>query len=231
MALKALMLRRKIDDKEKELAELREAADKLKTRETELERAIAEAETEEEKAAVEQMVGEFEADKEANDQAIVDAEAMVNEMTDELMEIEKEQEPAATTPTVERKERAMIMNAEFNVRAIPKGTPVFKAMAPEMRGQILAREDVKDFLTRMRAMKATTRAVTGGELGIPDVMLELIAQNVFRYSRLMQYIRVRSVRGNARQTFAGATPEAVWTEMCGAINELSIQFNQVTLDG
>lgn len=232
MALKALMLRRKIDDKNRELAELREAADKLKTRETELERAIAEAETDEEKAAVEQMVGEFEADKAANDQAIADAEAMVTEMTDELAEIEAEPEPnKAPMPTAERKERTMTMNAEFNIRAIPKGTPVFKAMAPEMRSRILAREDVKDFLARMRAMKGTNRAVTGGELGIPDVMLELIAQNVFRYSRLMQYIRVRSVRGNARQTFAGAISEAVWTEMCGAINELSIQFNQVTLDG
>ena len=232
MALKALMLRRKIDDKNRELAELREAAAALKIRETELERAIAEAETEEEKAAVEQMVGEFEADKAANDQAVKDAEAMVTEMTDELAELEKEQEPAAaTTHTVERKERAMTMNAEFNVRAIPKGTPVFKAMAPEMRGQILAREDVKDFLTRMRTMKGTTRAVTGGELGIPEVMLELISQNVLRYSRLMQYVRVRSVRGNARQTFAGDIPEAIWTEMCGAINELNIYFNQVTLDG
>ena len=41
MALKALMLRRKIDDKQKELAELRAASEALKTRETELERAIA----------------------------------------------------------------------------------------------------------------------------------------------------------------------------------------------
>src|SRR5699024_1511353 len=110
-------------------------------------------------------------------------------------------------------------------------TPVFKAMAPEMRNQILARDDVKEFLTRVRQMKGSTRGVTGGELGIPEVMLELIAQNVFRYSRLMQYIRVRSVRGYARQTIAGEIPEAVWTEMCGAINELSIVFNQITFDG
>lgn len=228
MALKALMLRKKIDSKQKELDELRAATEQLKTRETELERAIAEAETEEEKAAVEQMVGEFETDKSANDQAVADAEAMVREMTDELDALEAEPTPAPT-PTVERKERAM--NFEFNVRAVPRGTEVFKAMAPEMRSQILARDDVKEFLTRMRAMKGTNRAVTGAELGIPEVMLELIAQNVYRYSRLMQYIRVRSVRGNARQTFAGEIPEAVWTEMCGAINELSIYFNQVTLDG
>lgn len=228
MALKALMLRKKIDSKQKELDELRAAAEQLKTRETELERAIAEAETEEEKAAVEQMVGEFETDKSANDQAVADAEAMVKEMTDELDALEAEPTPAPA-PTVERKERAM--NFEFNVRAVPRGTEVFKAMAPEMRSQILAREDVKEFLTRVRQMKGSTRGVTGAELGIPEVMLELIAQNVYRYSRLMQYIRVRSVRGNARQTFAGEIPEAVWTEMCGAINELSIYFNRVTLDG
>ena len=226
MALKALMLRRKIDDKQKELAELREASEILKTRETELERAIAEAETEEEKAAVEQMVGEFETDKAANEQAIADAEAMVSGMTDELTEIEKE-----PTPTVERKERSMKMNAEINVREIPKGTPVFRAMSPEMRESLVARDDVKEFLTRVRGMKGATRAVTGAELGIPTVMLELIAQNVYRYSRLLQHVRVRSVRGNARQTIAGEIPEAVWTEMCGAINELSLYFNQVTLDG
>ena len=80
-------------------------------------------------------------------------------------------------------------------------------------------------------MKGSTRGVTGAELGIPDVMLELIAQNVYRYSRLLQHVRVRSVRGYARQTIAGEIPEAVWTEMCGAINELSIVFNQITFDG
>ena len=226
MALRALMLRRKLDEKNKELEALREAAENLKVREAELERAIAEAETEEEKAAVEQMVGEFEADKAANEQAIADAEAMVSGMTDELAEIEKE-----PTPTVERKERSMKMNAEINVREIPKGTPVFRAMSPEMRESMVARDDVKEFLIRVRAMKGTTRAVTGAELGIPTVMLELIAQNVYRYSRLLQHVRVRSVRGNARQTIAGEIPEAVWTEMCGAINELSLYFNQVTLDG
>ena len=39
------------------------------------------------------------------------------------------------------------------------------------------------------------------------------------------------MRGEARQTIAGTVPEAVWTEMCGAINELSFVFNQITLDG
>ena len=47
----------------------------------------------------------------------------------------------------------------------------------------------------------------------------------------MNRVRVRNVNGEARQTIAGIVPEAVWTEKCGNINELTFQFNQVTLDG
>ena len=80
-------------------------------------------------------------------------------------------------------------------------------------------------------MKGQSRAVTGAELTIPVVFLDLIAENMYRYSKLLNRVRVRNVNGEARQTIAGTVPEAVWTEMCGAINELSFVFNQITLDG
>lgn len=54
---------------------------------------------------------------------------------------------------------------------------------------------------------------------------------MYRYSKLMRRVRIRNVNGEARQTIAGTVPEAVWTEMCGAINELTFSFNQITLDG
>ena len=66
---------------------------------------------------------------------------------------------------------------------------------------------------------------------IPVVFLDLIAENMFRYSKLLNRVRVRNVRGEARQTIAGTVPEAIWTEMCGAINELTFVFNQIVLDG
>ena len=47
----------------------------------------------------------------------------------------------------------------------------------------------------------------------------------------MNRVRIRNVRGQTRQTIAGVVPEAVWTEMCGNLNELTFVFNQVTLDG
>ncbi len=40
-----------------------------------------------------------------------------------------------------------------------------------------------------------------------------------------------SMAGNARQTIAGAIPEAIWTEMCGKLNELDIEFAGVEVDG
>ena len=101
----------------------------------------------------------------------------------------------------------------------------------EQRREIVEREDVKNFLARLREMKGSKRAITGGDLEIPVVFLELISENMYRYSKLLNRVRVRSVPGQARQTIAGTVPEAVWTEMCGAINELDFVFNQITLDG
>ena len=51
MALKSLMLRKKIEDKKKELEAVKAAGD-FETREAELEKSIEEAETDEEKDAV-----------------------------------------------------------------------------------------------------------------------------------------------------------------------------------
>ena len=67
MALKVLMLRKKIDEKRKALESLNEKAADFEKREAELAEAIEEAETEEEKAAVEEAVEEFEAEKEENE--------------------------------------------------------------------------------------------------------------------------------------------------------------------
>ena len=107
----------------------------------------------------------------------------------------------------------------------------FDALSMEQRKTIVERDDTKDFLTRLRSMKGQQRAISGAELTIPVVFLDLISENMYRYSKSLNRVRVRNVTGEARQTIAGTVPEAVWTEMCGAINELSFVFNQVTLDG
>ena len=119
----------------------------------------------------------------------------------------------------------------YNIRSLPMNQRAFEAIPAEQRTAILARPEVTDFLSRMRSMKGQQRAIEGGALTIPVVLLDIIAENMYRYSKLLNRIRVRSVTGEARQTVAGLVPEAVWTEMCGIINELTFVFNQVTLDG
>lgn len=231
MALKAIMLRRSIEKKQAELETLRQKDAEFSTREAELETAINEAETSEQEQAVTEEVETFDADKTAHE---AKKAALAGEI--EGLEVElSEAEAAAPTRskknhlTKERTERKMETN--INIRALPMSRRAFDALPMEQRSEIVAREDVREFFAQLRSMKGQQRGVSGAELTIPVVFLDMIAENMYRYSKLLNRVRIRNVNGEARQTIAGTVPEAVWTEMCGAINELTFVFNQVTLDG
>ena len=68
MALKVLLLRKKLTDKQTELRDLEKAAEGFEARETELAADIEAAQTDEERAAVESAVESFEAERSDNDQ-------------------------------------------------------------------------------------------------------------------------------------------------------------------
>ena len=236
MALKILMLRSKMDRLNKELESLREKDAEFAAREAELEQAVNEAATEEEEKVVAENVEQFEAEKQAHDERKSALEQEISEIEGQVKEIEANAPTRGTNPAAnpeskhnERGERNK-MNI-VNIRSLPKSQRVFDALSGEQRQAILADNTMKEFLKELRSMKGQQRAVSGAELTIPVVMLDLIAENMYRYSKLLNRVRVRNVRGEARQTIAGTVPEAVWTEMCGAINELSFVFNQITLDG
>ena len=229
MALRQIMLGKKIEQKRKELEELREKDADFQTREEELEKAIDEAQTEEEQKVVEEEVEKFDAEKTAHEESKAKLESEIGDLEAELAESEKEP-PAERTRKTEKKVRKD-MRADINIRSLPMSKRAFDSLPNEMREEIINREDVKSFLTTLRSMKGSNRAIQGGDLEIPIVFLDLISENMYRYSKLLNRVRVRSIPGEARQTIAGTVPEAVWTEMCGAINELTFVFNQITLDG
>ena len=233
MALKAIMLRKSIEKKKAELEALREKDAEFQTREAELEAAIGEAQTQEEEAAVSEQVEAFDAEHNAHEAAKDGLTREIEALESELAEEERKQKVPPTTAAVEKTEErrdATHMN-KINIRSLPVGQRAFEALPVEQRNSIMAQEDVKTFLAQLRSMKGQTRAVQGGELTIPVVFLDLIAENMYRYSKLMNRVRIREVSGQARQTIAGTVPEAVWTEMCANLNELTFAFNQVTLDG
>ena len=232
MALRQIMLSRKIEQKKQELAALREKDADFQTREDALTQAIEEAQTEEEQKTVEEEVEKFDTEKTAHDEAKEKLEAEIGDLEAELEAAEVDPPaPAERHDNKEKKVRTNVMRTDVNIRSLPMSKRAFDALPADLRESIVQRDDVKAFLSQLRSMKGATRAIQGGELEIPVVFLDLISENMYRYSKLLNRVRVRSVPGQARQTIAGTVPEAVWTEMCGAINELTFVFNQITLDG
>lgn len=233
MALKALMLRRSIDAKKAELVALEAKDADFATREAELAQAIEEVEpgNAEQEEAINAEIEQFEADSTTHSEAKETLRVDIERLEGELEEIERSA-PVPPAPEIKKNEMRGDQRMEnINIRSLPMTRRAFDALPMEQRNTIVAQDDVKAFLGELRSMKGQSRAITGAELTIPVVFLDLISENMFRYSKLLNRVRVRNVSGEARQTIAGTVPEAVWTEMCGAINELSFTFNQVTLDG
>lgn len=233
MALKALMLKRSIDAKKAELAALEAKDEEFATREADLAQAIEEAEpgNAEQEGAINAEIEQFEADSTTHSEAKETLRVDIERLEGELEEIERSA-PVPPAPEIKKNDvRGDQRMENINIRSLPMTRRAFDALPMEQRNTIVAQDDVKAFLGELRSMKGQSRAITGAELTIPVVFLDLISENMFRYSKLLNRVRVRNVSGEARQTIAGTVPEAVWTEMCGAINELSFTFNQVTLDG
>lgn len=86
MALRQIMLAKKITDAESALEELRGKTEEYDVREKELEKSIAEAKTEEEKRTVETEVEKFTKEREAHDEAIGKAEKEI-----EALRLQQEQ--------------------------------------------------------------------------------------------------------------------------------------------
>ena len=227
--LKAMMLSREIERKEAELAALREKDAEFESREAKLESAIAEVTTDEERDAMNAEIETFETERSQHTEAVAALEGAIAELR-ETLAAEEAKKPAIQKP-VKNERSAVPMTITTDIRSLPLTTRAFDALPLEQRQAIVAQEDVKTFLGQLRSMKGQTRAITGGDLTIPVVFLDLISQNMYRYSKLLNRVRVREVGGQARQTVAGIVPEAVWTEMCGNLNELTFSFGQVTLDG
>ena len=235
MALRSIMLRREIERKEAELAALHEHDAEIQTREAKLEAAIAEVETDEQRDAMNAEIETFETERSAHTDAVAALETKLEELRGQLEAEEAKAPPAAENRTADKaadteERRTPTMN-NINIRSLPMSQRALDAFPMEQRQAMVQQPDMQNFLTQLRSMRGQTRGIQGGELTIPVVMLDLIAENMYRYSKLLNRVRVRNVTGEARQTVAGVVPEAVWTEMCGVINELTFVFNQVTLDG
>ena len=231
--LKALMLRKKIDDAKKELIQIREKISNHEEKRSELESDIAEAETDEEKTAVEAAVEEFENAQPEIDEAIKSESELsesVSAMERELEELESKSEETAPAGSSEESRDSKIKNIT-EVRTMQFRTKQFSKMTEEQRSALIEREDVKAFCERLRGAIREQRAITGGQLLFPEVIVDILRENVAENSKLLSYVNTIQVSGNAREIVPAGIPEAVWTEMCGNLNELALSFNDAEVDG
>lgn len=223
MALRELMLNKKIQEKRSELAGLVEQKNGYKLREEDLEKAIEEAKTEEEIKTVEEEIEQLEKEKQETDDSAAKLEEEIEQLEKELDEVRSEKKEV--TQQTKKEE----VRTGGNSMIIKRG--FFQGMKTEERDAVMKREEVKAFAARLREYKDQSRAVTGAELTIPEVLLETLRDNLNRYSKLIKHIRLKPLKGKARQNIAGKIPEGIWTEAIASLNELEIEFNQIEMDG
>ena len=227
MALKTLMLRRQIDLKKKALGELNDKLSGFSAREAELEQAIAEVETDEQRSAVEEMISTFETERS-------DAQAAADQLTEEIRNLESElegEEAQQDTNAPGEGETPAVIAAEENRGGYTAMNRRFRDFNQQERAAFLENESVRSFLGEVRSAIAEKRALTGVGLTIPEVMLGLVREEMAATSKLLPFVDLRSVSGKGRQNVMGKISEGVWTEMCANLNELNLTFNQVEVDG
>lgn len=230
MALKVLMLNASINAKRKELEALLGKDAELEARQAELTADIQAAVTEEERKVVEAAVTAFDAEAEAHESAKAALSAEISDLQSQLDTLERNDPPAPQAGAEHHHER---MNTDMNtidIRALPMNKRAFDALPMAKRQEIVAREDVKTFLAQLRSFKGAKASVSGADLLVPEILLDLIAENRFRYSKLLNRVRVRQLAGKGKQPVAGLIPPAVWVGACKRLNEIQLQFNEVTLD-
>lgn len=223
MALKALMLKKKIDQRSKALEALTAKDADFAKRESELTKAIDEAEADEELNAVNEEIDALNSEKTQHEG---DKKALEDEIASLKEDLAKEEEEQDTTPVAEPVEApAEPVERKVNIKMSKRN--IFANMDAQTRSAIFAQDDVKAWVGEFRSAIAEKRALTNIGLTIPEVFLGYLRQNIENYSKLYKYVNVRPLGGTGKEIIEGAIPEAVWTESCANINELDLTWNDV----
>ncbi|MBH0174718.1 phage major capsid protein [Fictibacillus sp. 23RED33] len=233
MSLKQLMLGKKIEQRKSTLADLMIKEEGFATRSKELENALSEAKTDEEINTVEESITTLENEQKDVDEKKSTLESEIEDLEKELEDLNTKA-PSNTENRSANQQQSQTRSEAVVGMKVNKG--FFKGMERSAAMEMVKREEVKTFLTNIRERSFKTesmqmRAVEGGNLGIPDVILGLIRDNLHRYSKLISKVNLKPLGGTSRMNIVGDIPEAVWTEACASLNELDLKFYQLQMDG
>ncbi len=221
--LRQLKLRTKLKELNQRKKELAEKRDKFSTRKKELEVALEEAKTEEDIKLVTKEVEDLEKELADEDleKELTEIDEEVSGIEEEIAEIDEKSNREKKQP--QKKERGVVKDMEKRTR--------FFGMTVEERDAFFDSEEIKGFITRAKDIAISKRSVSGEELGIPEVVIDLLRDNMNKYSKLITKIKLKPIKGKARANVMGTVPEAVWVEATGYLNEIDFSIGQVELDG
>jgi HK97 family phage major capsid protein len=196
--LKQLKLAKTIEIKRNKLKELEVKMDAIKKRSEDTQKALEEAVTEEDIKTVEAEITEIE--KEQGD-VEVEKKTIEAEITDLETELEdvKEREAQASKQNQKREKGAVEGMKGINrlqVRELLK------------TGEYYTRSEVVEFYEKFKNL----RAVTGGELTIPEVIVNRIMDILGDYSNIYNLVDRIQVKGTARILIDTDTTPATWVE-------------------
>ena len=106
----------------------------------------------------------------------------------------------------------------------------FAAMNEQQRSAVFESDEVNGWLSEIRAHIAEKRELTNVGLTIPEVFIGFLRENITYYSKLYKHVNVQPLAGTGREVIMGSVPEAIWTECCAVLNELSLNFNDVEVN-
>nr|DAF77318.1 MAG TPA: major capsid protein [Caudoviricetes sp.] len=235
-ALRVLVLNSEITALRAQLTPLEQTRDGFAAREEQLRQAlseITETSTDAERSAVSAAVDAFENDRSANAAEIARIQGEIDTRSAEIARLEAEQTPPpASNPAVSNSDTR---NNDHHERSfVPMNNTTERrwfGLTYAERDALLAKDTTRDFLQRFRALREQQNSATGAELGIPTEYMQILRDLTYQNSKLWPYVHSEAIRGYSRQNIVGTGAEAVWTEMLANINEISLDFTQLEMDG
>ena len=213
MSLKQLRLNKELELKRSKLNEYKEKEAELLKRSEELAVTLEEAETEEDVALVSEEIDKLEAEEKENKEAVSGLEEEIQKLEGELEDVEKRsKEPIK----VQTREGVSSTVKNLQVRELLK------------TGEYYERSEVKAFYEQFKNL----RAVQGGEITIPDVVVNRIMDFVGDYTTIYPLVDKIKVKGEARILIDTDTNGAEWLEMWNGFAEDHVgTITQLDFDG
>lgn len=213
--LRQLMISKKIEQRQAELVELLEQEKGLQKRFEELEAAIEEAQTDEELAVVEENINKLEEENQHLAEEKSKLESEIAELESELEELNSKEPKNDKRDSKNMERRNENMN-RMQVRELLR------------TGEYYERSEVKEFYEKFRNL----RAVVGGELTIPDIVVNRIMDIMGDYTTLYPLVDKIQVKGTARILVDIDTGPATWIEQSATIPSGNIgTITNVDFDG